>query len=188
MTKSRLRKHSPQVSIIMGSSSDAKVMKNARDVLDHFGVRSEFLVVSAHRTPEGMVEYARMAKTRGIKVIIAAAGGAAHLPGMVASLTTLPVIGVPIDITTLKGLDAFLSIAQMPRGVPVATVGVDNAENAAHLAVRILAANEVEPRLQVLLEMWAKSQRQKVRKMNILLQTLKPRAPKRIQRKSRLRS
>jgi phosphoribosylaminoimidazole carboxylase PurE protein len=107
---------------------------------------------------------------------------------MVASLTTLPVIGVPIDITTLKGLDAFLSIALMPRGVPVATVGVDNAENAAHLAVRILAANEVEPRLQVLLEMWAKSQRQKVRKMNILLQTLKPRAPKRIQRKSRLRS
>jgi phosphoribosylaminoimidazole carboxylase PurE protein len=114
-------------------------MKDASKVLKEFGVKFEMRVVSAHRTPEFMQTYALDAKKRGIKVIIAGAGGAAHLPGMVASLTTLPVIGVPIGLKMLKGLDSLLSIAQMPKGVPVASVAIDNAHNAGLLAVRILA-------------------------------------------------
>lgn len=131
-----------QVAIIMGSQSDAKVMKDAARALKDFGVAFEMKVVSAHRTPEFMQEYALEARERGLGVIIAGAGGAAHLPGMVASLTTLPVIGVPIALKALKGLDSLLSIAQMPKGVPVATVAVDNAYNAGLLAVRILSLNQ----------------------------------------------
>lgn len=131
-----------KVAIIMGSQSDAKVMKDAAQALKEFGVRFEMKVVSAHRTPEFMQEYALEARKNNIQVIIAGAGGAAHLPGMVASLTTLPVIGVPIALKALKGLDSLLSIAQMPKGVPVATVAIDNAYNAGLLAVRILSLNQ----------------------------------------------
>jgi 5-(carboxyamino)imidazole ribonucleotide mutase len=123
----------------MGSDSDLPVMQAAIDALDQFGVSREVRIISAHRTPEDMIAYATSAADRGLKVIIAGAGGAAHLPGMVASATSLPVIGVPVGITKLQGIDALLSIAQMPAGVPVATVGVDNARNAGLLAVRILS-------------------------------------------------
>ncbi len=127
------------VGIVMGSSSDAAVMAAAAAVLDDFGVASETRVVSAHRSPEAMLDYARAARARGLRVIIAGAGGAAHLPGMLASMTSLPVIGVPVALAHLDGLDSLLSIVQMPRGVPVATVAVNGAANAALLAVRILA-------------------------------------------------
>lgn len=129
-----------RVGIIMGSQSDLSVMEAAVEALKHFGVKYEIKIVSAHRTVDLMVDYGRSARERGLEVIIAGAGGAAHLPGMVASLTTLPVIGVPVAINKLKGLDSLLSIAQMPKGVPVATVAVDNAYNAGLLAVRILAS------------------------------------------------
>jgi phosphoribosylaminoimidazole carboxylase PurE protein len=128
-----------QVAIIMGSQSDARVMKDAAKALKEFNVGFEMKVVSAHRTPEEMQTYAKSAEERGVRVIIAGAGGAAHLPGMVASFTVLPVIGVPIALSTLKGLDSLLSIAQMPKGVPVASMAIDNAHNAGLLAVRILA-------------------------------------------------
>lgn len=123
----------------MGSDSDLRVMQAALDTLTEFGVPHEVRIVSAHRTPDVMVEYARTAAGRGLRVIIAGAGGAAHLPGMTASMTALPVIGVPVALSNLDGLDSLLSIVQMPAGVPVATVAVDNARNAALLAVRILA-------------------------------------------------
>lgn len=126
----------------MGSSSDAKVMGEAAKILKEFKVPFEMKVVSAHRTPEFMQDYALEAAKKNIGVIIAGAGGAAHLPGMVASLTSLPVIGVPIALKSLKGLDSLLSIAQMPKGVPVATVAIDNAANAGLLAVRILAVHD----------------------------------------------
>jgi 5-(carboxyamino)imidazole ribonucleotide mutase len=129
----------PLVGIIMGSSSDAEQLHPAREVLRKFGIPFEFRVVSAHRTPEEMFAYAEQAERRGLKVIIAGAGGAAHLPGMVASKTRLPVIGVPMKSRSLSGLDSLLSIVQMPAGVPVATVAIDGAANAALLAVRILA-------------------------------------------------
>jgi len=128
----------PEVAIIMGSKNDYDYMKPAEEILIKFGVSYEKRVVSAHRTPEFMMEFAKEARGRGIKVIIAAAGGAAHLPGMTASFTTLPVIGVPIPSKNLKGLDSLLSIVQMPFGVPVATVAIDGARNAALLAIRIL--------------------------------------------------
>ncbi|MGB9790366.1 MAG: 5-(carboxyamino)imidazole ribonucleotide mutase [Thermotoga caldifontis] len=128
----------PRVGIIMGSDSDLSVMKLAAEVLEEFGIEYELTIVSAHRTVERMVEYAKTAHERGVEVIIAGAGGAAHLPGMVASITHLPVIGVPIKTTALNGLDSLLSIVQMPAGVPVATVAIDNARNAAILAVAIL--------------------------------------------------
>lgn len=131
-----------KVAIIMGSHSDAKVMKGAADVLKTFKVPFEMKIVSAHRTPEMMQEYGHAALDRGIQVIIAGAGGAAHLPGMVASLTTLPVIGVPVALSALKGLDSLLSIAQMPKGVPVATTAIDNSHNAGLLAIRILALSD----------------------------------------------
>ena len=131
----------PIVSVIMGSDSDWPVLQKSSFVLKEFGVAYEAQVVSAHRTPRMMQTYALNCKKRGIKVIIAGAGGAAHLPGMVASLTPLPVIGVPIMTKKLKGLDSLLSIAQMPKGVPVATVAVDSAHNAALLALRILAVS-----------------------------------------------
>lgn len=130
------------VGIIMGSDSDLPTMEAAEGVMHEFGVSYELHVVSAHRTPERMVEYAKSARDRGLKVIIAGAGGAAHLPGMVASLTTLPVIGVPVVSGGLDGMDSLLSIVQMPKGVPVATVAIGNARNAGLLAVQILAISD----------------------------------------------
>ncbi|AUT02818.1 5-(carboxyamino)imidazole ribonucleotide mutase [Aliinostoc sp. HNIBRCY26] len=132
------------VGIIMGSDSDLPTMKDAIAVCDQFGVESEVAIVSAHRTPERMVEYAKSAHQRGIKVIIAGAGGAAHLPGMVAALTPLPVIGVPVATRNLQGVDSLYSIVQMPAGIPVATVAIGNAKNAGLLAVQILATHQPE--------------------------------------------
>lgn len=132
----------PVVGIIMGSKSDARIMKEAASVLKKFKVPFEMKVVSAHRTTKLMADYAQSAESRGVKVIIAGAGGAAHLPGMVASYTILPVIGVPIALSHLKGLDSLLSIAQMPKGVPVASVAIDNAHNAALLALRLLGTQD----------------------------------------------
>ncbi len=128
-----------QVGIIMGSDSDLSVMKDAATVLDDFSVEYEITVVSAHRTPKRMFNYADAAKSRGIKLIIAGAGGSAHLPGMVAAITTLPVIGVPIKTKTLNGVDSLYSIVQMPPGIPVATTAINGAKNAGLLAVQILA-------------------------------------------------
>lgn len=128
----------PVVGIIMGSSSDLTVMKSAAELLEEFGVPYELTIVSAHRTPERLYGYARKASQRGLKVIIAGAGGSAHLPGMVASITELPVIGVPVETGSLGGVDALYSIVQMPPGVPVATVAINGAKNAGLLAVQIL--------------------------------------------------
>ena len=130
------------VGVIMGSESDLPTMQAAIDILDSFGVATEIEVVSAHRTPRRMVEYAETARGRGLKVIIAGAGGAAHLPGMTASFTTLPVIGVPINTRALEGKDSLLSILQMPGGIPVATVAIGNALNAGLLAAQILALSD----------------------------------------------
>jgi 5-(carboxyamino)imidazole ribonucleotide mutase len=130
----------PLVGVIMGSDSDLAVMRGAIDALTEFDVPHEVHVISAHRTPDRMYEYARGAAARGLRVIIAGAGGAAHLPGMTASLTPLPVIGVPVPLQQLDGLDSLLSIVQMPDGIPVATVGTGKARNAGLLAVRILGA------------------------------------------------
>ena len=130
------------VAIIMGSDSDWPVMEEAAKALDSFGISYTADVVSAHRMPEEMVEFAKNAATKGYKVIIAGAGGAAHLPGMVASLTTLPVIGVPVSLKNLEGMDSLLSIVQMPAGIPVATVGIDNAKNAGILAARIIGSSD----------------------------------------------
>ncbi|HEX4776158.1 MAG TPA: 5-(carboxyamino)imidazole ribonucleotide mutase [Acidimicrobiia bacterium] len=134
----------------MGSDSDLPVMQGAIDVLTGFTVPHEVRIVSAHRTPDAMYEYARTAVDRGLRVIIAGAGGAAHLPGMTASMTSLPVIGVPVPLSRLDGLDSLLSIVQMPAGIPVATVAVGNARNAGLLAVRILAASN--PSLREMVE------------------------------------
>jgi 5-(carboxyamino)imidazole ribonucleotide mutase len=130
----------PLVGVVMGSDSDLPTMRAAVDALTEFNVPSEVRILSAHRTPDVMLQYARTAAARGLRVIIAGAGGAAHLPGMIASATPLPVIGVPVAATGLLGLDALLSIVQMPAGVPVATVAIGGARNAGLLAVRILAA------------------------------------------------
>ena len=132
----------PLVAIIMGSDSDWRVMRKAKEKLNEFGVASVSSVVSAHRTPEDLGPFAEEAEKIGIKVIIAGAGGAAHLPGMVAAFTTLPVIGVPVQGKTLNGLDSLLSIVQMPEGIPVATVAIENAANAALLALRVLALQD----------------------------------------------
>src|SRR5690242_14060319 len=135
---------SPQVGIIMGSDSDLSVMQAAADILKEFGIPHEVTVVSAHRTPLRMIEYAQKAKERGLKVIIAGAGGAAHLPGMVASITPLPVIGVPIKSSnSIDGWDSVLSILQMPNGVPVATVALNAAKNAGILAAKILGTSDL---------------------------------------------
>ncbi|HAZ31738.1 MAG TPA: 5-(carboxyamino)imidazole ribonucleotide mutase [Dehalococcoidia bacterium] len=138
-----------RVGIIMGSESDLPVMEEAAKLLEEFGISHEVTIVSAHRTPERMFQYARQAEGKGIEVIIAGAGGAAHLPGMVASLSPLPVIGVPIETTPLKGVDSLYSIVQMPAGVPVATVGINNARNAAILATQILGVKYPEMREKV---------------------------------------
>lgn len=149
----------------MGSSSDWPTMKHACDMLDQFGVSYEKKVVSAHRTPELMVDYAKNAKANGIDVIIAGAGGAAHLPGMVASLTNAPVIGVPIESKALQGMDSLLSIAQMPGGIPVATTAIGKAgsKNAGILAARMLAVNS--PELYEKLDDYTKSLEDKVEEM-----------------------
>jgi 5-(carboxyamino)imidazole ribonucleotide mutase len=140
----------------MGSKSDADTMQAAADMLAQFGIPHEFLVVSAHRTPDRMFRYAEAAAQRGVQVIIAGAGGAAHLPGMVAAKTTLPVIGVPVQSKALQGLDSLLSIVQMPRGVPVATMAIGGAANAGLLAARILSIHD--PGLRVRLEEYAARQ------------------------------
>ena len=140
----------PLVGVIMGSVSDWNVMKEACDILNELKIPYEKDVVSAHRTPDKMFTYAKTARDRGIKVIIAGAGGAAHLPGMVASKTTLPVIGVPVKTNCLNGIDSLLSIVQMPSGVPVATVGINQAKNAGLLAVQIISCfnDEIENRIK----------------------------------------
>lgn len=133
-----------EVAVIMGSDSDLEVMKNAAEMLEYFEIPYELTIVSAHRTPERMMKYSLEAKKRGIKVIIAGAGGAAHLPGMVGSLSSIPVIGVPIKSSSLSGLDSLLSIVQMPSGIPVATVAINGARNAAILACQILSIESIE--------------------------------------------
>jgi len=145
---------SPLVGVVMGSDSDWNVMRDASAVLDEFGVAHEVEVVSAHRTPEKMIAYGKQAAARGLKVIIAGAGGAAHLPGMLASVTTLPVIGVPVPLAKLDGLDSLLSIVQMPGGIPVATMAIGGAKNAGLYAVRVLGASD--PALQAALDAYAR--------------------------------
>ena len=144
-----VRAEAPLVGVVMGSDSDWPVMSAAAEVLDEFGVRFEADVVSAHRMPRDMLTYGEQAEQRGLKVIIAGAGGAAHLPGMLASVTPLPVIGVPVPLKYLDGLDSLLSIVQMPAGIPVATVAVGGARNAGLLAVRILAAGDLALRAKM---------------------------------------
>ena len=158
----------PVVGVIMGSRSDWETMQATVEVLDELGVRSEHRVVSAHRTPEWMFEYAREAESRGLKVIIAGAGGAAHLPGMVASCTLLPVLGVPVQSRLLQGLDSLLSIVQMPGGIPVGTlaIGAAGAKNAGLLAARILATNDLA--LRDRLAAWVAKQTQSVMDDNVL--------------------
>lgn len=149
----------------MGSTSDWDVMSDAAATLAQFGVEFEKRVVSAHRTPDLLVEYAKTAKSRGLEVIIAGAGGAAHLPGMVASMTALPVIGVPVNLRALNGLDSLLSIVQMPGGVPVATVAINGAKNAALIAVSILALKDEA--LAARLEMFRAKQTEDVLKAEL---------------------
>ena len=152
------------IGIVMGSESDYPTMKQAADVLAEFHIPCELRVVSAHRTPDEMFEYARAARERGLRVIIAGAGGAAHLPGMIASLTTLPVIGVPIQTKALQGLDSVFSILQMPSGIPVATVAIGGGANAGLLAARILGASD--PIIAEKLTLYAEGLRSKVAEMN----------------------
>ena len=157
----------PLVGIVMGSDSDLPVMSPAADVLTELGVPHEVRVVSAHRTPNEMIAYGTAAAERGLKVIIAGAGGAAHLPGMLASVTVLPVIGVPVRSTALDGMDSLLSIVQMPRGVPVATVAIDNGQNAGLLAAEILATSD--PALTALLRARRERMKEIVADANVAL-------------------
>lgn len=161
-----------RVGIIMGSDSDLPIMRAAAAMLDQFAVAYEIDIVSAHRTPEKLHDYASSAEARGLRVIIAGAGGAAHLPGMAAALTVLPVIGVPISATRLEGMDALLSIVQMPAGVPVATVAIDNAANAAILAVQMLAT--AEPQLRERLRGYKLGLRDKVMEKSLALRREAP--------------
>lgn len=154
----------PRVGVIMGSKSDLTVLQEAANALEEIGIPFELKVVSAHRTPEAMFEYARTARERGLEVIIAGAGGAAHLPGMVASLTTLPVIGVPVPTKALGGEDSLYSIVQMPAGVPVATVGIGNGRNAGLLAARILGVQD--DKVAAALDQFRLGQSELVRQMN----------------------
>lgn len=163
-------KKKPIVGIIMGSDSDWETMKDAVDTLKSFGIEHEVEVVSAHRTPKRMVEYAETAADRGLKVIIAGAGGAAHLPGMVASITILPVIGVPVNTKALQGLDSLLSIVQMPKGIPVATMAIGNSQNAALLAVRMIALGD-----PVLTSLLKEEQKELVKKVSVMNKKLKSR-------------
>lgn len=152
------------VGVVMGSDSDLDTMRPAAEILSEFGVAHEMRILSAHRTPEAMFEYATTAAERGLKIIIAGAGGAAHLPGMIASLTRLPVIGVPVRSSALNGLDSLYSIVQMPKGVPVATVAIGNGQNAGLLAVRILAISD--KRLKAELEAFHDAQQDRVAEMD----------------------
>jgi 5-(carboxyamino)imidazole ribonucleotide mutase len=160
-------KNAPQVAVIMGSKSDLEHMQPAVDMLKEFGVPHEVRVVSAHRTPDWMFEFASSAEQRGVQVIIAAAGGAAHLPGMVAAKSVLPVLGVPIPATALQGVDALMSIVQMPKGVPVGTlaIGKPGAANAALLAIAILGTSR--PELREKLRQWRAARREEVLKQEI---------------------
>ncbi|MCF8529625.1 MAG: 5-(carboxyamino)imidazole ribonucleotide mutase [Aquiluna sp.] len=151
----------------MGSDSDWRVMKDAQDTLKEFGVEAEVEVLSAHRTAEKMIAFGKNASTNGLSVIIAGAGGAAHLPGMLASVTTLPVIGVPVSLSKLDGMDSLLSIVQMPAGVPVATVSIDGAKNAGLLAIRILATSDRT--LQTKLEQYQEGLKELVEQKNSAL-------------------
>ncbi len=168
--KSTTKAAAPIVGIIMGSDSDFGTMKLAADALVEFGIAHEVRVVSAHRTPDDMARYAKEAAGRGLRIIIAGAGGAAHLPGMVASFTSLPVIGVPIETQSLRGLDSLYSIVQMPAGVPVATVGIANGRNAGLLAVRILASHDAALRARY--ESAMAAQAELSRRKNLKLQDL----------------
>lgn len=159
---------SPLVGVVMGSASDLETMRAAVDALQEFGVPCEVRVMSAHRRPFDMLEYGRTAADRGLRVIIAGAGGAAHLPGMLASVTPLPVIGVPVPLRHLDGLDSLLSIVQMPAGVPVATVAVGNARNAGLLAVRILAV--ADPALRAKMEAFQRALREHAAEQDAALQ------------------
>ena len=158
----------PLVGVVMGSDSDWNVMSDAAALLKDFGVEHEVQVVSAHRTPEKMIRYGQEAHARGLKVIIAGAGGAAHLPGMLAAVTVLPVVGVPVPLSRLDGLDSLLSIVQMPAGVPVATVSIGGARNAALIAVKILATSDDSLRLK--LERYAADLADQVELKNTALQ------------------
>lgn len=158
-------KKAPLVAVIMGSASDAPRMKAAWEILEEFKIPYLKKVVSAHRTPKEMYDFATQAQSKGFRVIIAGAGGAAHLPGMVASLTTLPVIGVPVSITKLDGMDSLLSIVQMPAGIPVATVAIDNSHNAGLLAVKMLASDNHA--LTQKLSRYQEKLRKKVLKMKV---------------------
>jgi 5-(carboxyamino)imidazole ribonucleotide mutase len=161
----------PIVAIIMGSLSDWPTMKEATDVLEAFGIAFEHQILSAHRTPDEMRDFALLARDNGIKIIIAGAGGAAHLPGMTAAYTTLPVIGVPILSKTLQGIDSLLSIVQMPKGIPVATVAIGNAANAALLAIQILSIEDQSLGLKI--EKFRTNQTIQVKKMNKQLKASK---------------
>jgi 5-(carboxyamino)imidazole ribonucleotide mutase len=156
------------VAIIMGSDSDLPIMNDASEALNEFNIDHDIFIVSAHRTPDWMFRFAKSAHKKGYKLIIAGAGGAAHLPGMVASLTPLPVIGVPVQVGKLNGLDALLSIVQMPKGVPVATVAIDNSRNAGLLAVRILSLGDSKLLIKTL--NFKKSQTTKIMNANRKLQ------------------
>lgn len=158
-----------KIAIVMGSDSDWKVLEGAHQVLQEFGVESEVEVLSAHRTPEKMISYGKSAASRGIEVIIAGAGGAAHLPGMLASVTSLPVIGVPVSLGKLDGMDSLLSIVQMPQGVPVATVSIDGAKNAALLALRIIGT--ANPSIQLKMDEYRKELELLVEEKNLALKS-----------------
>ena len=164
MTRALHSSDAPLVGVVMGSDSDWRVMADASQVLGDFGVPHEVEIVSAHRTPDKLIAYGREARGRGLKAIIAGAGGAAHLPGMLASVTALPVIGVPVPLATLDGLDSLLSIVQMPGGIPVATVSIGGAKNAGLLAVRILGASD--PRLADRVEAYARELEDQVAQKN----------------------
>ncbi len=157
----------PVVGVVMGSDSDWRVMSDASQVLTDFGIPHEVEVVSAHRTPDKLISYGRGARARGLRVIIAGAGGAAHLPGMLASVTALPVIGVPVQLATLDGMDSLLSIVQMPAGIPVATVSINGAKNAGLLAVRVLATADAS--LSGAVEAYARDLEAQVEEKNLRL-------------------
>lgn len=159
----------PLVGVVMGSDSDWSVMADAVQALKEFGIESEVEVLSAHRTPERMIEWGKAAAGRGLKVVIAGAGGAAHLPGMLASVTTLPVIGVPVALAKLDGMDSLLSIVQMPAGIPVATVSINGAKNAGILAARILGA--FDDKLSAKLDAFGQSLKEQVAEKNAKLKS-----------------
>jgi 5-(carboxyamino)imidazole ribonucleotide mutase len=159
----------PVVGVVMGSDSDWSVMSDAAQILKDFGVEYEVEVLSAHRTPERMIEWGKAAAGRGLKVIIAGAGGAAHLPGMLASVTTLPVIGVPVALAKLDGMDSLLSIVQMPAGIPVATVSINGAKNAGILAARILGS--FDSKLSAAMQAYGESLKEQVAEKNAKLKS-----------------